>query len=141
MRFVDETNVNQNPVDYVLCRALFAFDPFLLWSFGDRMREREKVKPIFRMFRCSFMWCIDKACVAYTQNGQNNAIIIGTVVKSFVFAYHTCISQWSQFLVLHPLNNVYVECVYSCMLWPMLVCLLHWKIDKASEYRNNGRNE
>lgn len=58
-------------------------------------------------------------------------VVVGTVVKSFVFffAYHTCIAQWSQFSVLHPLKPVCGECA------------LHWTMRAAAEATASPTNQ
>lgn len=83
-----------------LSRAIY------VWSLDN---FHSLVKPIFGTFIDEF-----QAQSIHTQKGKTIPIITGTVVVSFVFAYHTCISQWSQFSVLHPLNW-YVEFMGHCV--------------------------
>lgn len=106
-----------------------------LWSFGPSQARFSIVLDIANT----------KAC---TQNGKTKADHHRHRSSNhFVFAYHTCISQWSQCSVLHPLNldvEIHDERVL-CMAhtpWRSIVCVFAWvksQINKASEYRNNGR--
>lgn len=142
--FVTETNVNQNPVNYAplflslylllfsfehislcLCVYMYTASAIYVWSSPNIFSSDSVHWTLSRPILKSVMWHIQKYEHKHTQKKtKQKAIIIGTVVKSFVFTLshlHLTVAAIFGFtpikISIHPHNVVFKQ-LFNARLHP-----------------------